>query len=102
MVSSVNGCDGWSYDWWGYNKAEDSIQGGAGLQGNKVQDSVVRVVLKMTATIDQKGVVYCGSKTGWSELAEKLGCDYYDSDIKGEKRGKEVLEQWASGLGGNG
>jgi hypothetical protein len=56
----------------------------------------------MTATIDQKGVVYCGSKTGWSELAEKLGCDYYDSDIKGEKRGKEVLEQWASGLGGNG
>ena len=72
-------------------------------QRSKVQDEVVRVVLKMTATMqgDQKGVVYCRSKTGSEKLAEKLGCDYYHSGIVDEKRRKHVLEQWASGRGGN-
>jgi superfamily II DNA helicase RecQ len=72
-------------------------------QRNKVQDEVVRVVLKMTATMqgDQKGVVYCRSKTGSEKLAEKLGCDYYHSGIMDEKQRKHVLEQWVSGRGGN-
>jgi superfamily II DNA helicase RecQ len=63
-------------------------------QRSKVQDEVVRVVLKMTATIqgDQKGVVYCRSKTGCEKLAEKLGYDYYHSGITDEKRRKHVLE----------
>jgi superfamily II DNA helicase RecQ len=48
----------------------------------------------MTTTMqgDQKGVVYCRSKTGSEKLTEKLGCDYYHSGIKDEKRREDVLE----------
>jgi superfamily II DNA helicase RecQ len=72
-------------------------------QRSKVQDEVVRVVLKMTATMqgDQKGVVYCRSKAGCEKLAEKLGCDYYHSGITDEQQRQHVLKQWVSGRGGN-
>jgi superfamily II DNA helicase RecQ len=102
MVSSVNIGNGCEYHSCRATKRNIQCKVVRVEQRSKVQDEVIRVV-KMTATMqgDQKGVVYCRSKTGCEKLAEKLGSDYYHSGITDEKQHKHVLEQWTSGRGGN-
>jgi superfamily II DNA helicase RecQ len=81
---------------------------GNGRRGKKgvnpaVQDEVVRVVLRMEKTMqgDQKGVVYCRSRTACQDLADKLGCDFYHSGIADEGERREKLKEWINGAGGN-
>jgi superfamily II DNA helicase RecQ len=54
----------------------------------EVADEVVRVVLRMEKAMSgaQKGVVYVRSRDGCEELAARLGCDYYHSDIDEDER----------------
>jgi superfamily II DNA or RNA helicase len=81
---------------------------GNGRRGKKgvnpaVQDEVVRVVLRMEKTMqgDQKGVVYCRSRTACQDLADKLGCEFYHSGITDEGERREKLKKWVNGTGGN-
>jgi superfamily II DNA helicase RecQ len=68
-----------------------------------VVDEVVRVVLRMEKRMSgaQKGVVYVRSRAGCEELAARLGCDYYHSNIVAADERRATLQRWADGEGEN-
>ncbi len=70
-------------------------------KGKPVEAEVVRRVVQLSGRMqgDEKGVVYCRSKTKCEALAGQIGCGFYHSGVEAAVR-RATLEGWTRGAEG--